>query len=168
MRSMLIPFRTVNRANDETPEPEDSALSLDDFASISAAIAEGDRSVDEILRGRDLTLGEWDAISAHHHQRIALDAMENDPPTLAETYAAAFTRAQDALKPVPKLTPEEWAAVSHEVASKGEDALAGRGLRRPDFLRLSRHWAAEVAKSPPLARRVFAASYALEKKRPKG
>lgn len=155
-------------ANEDAGPDGEAPLGLEAIAAISAAISEGDRPRDEVLRAHGLTPSAWDAIEARHNQRIALDAIENDPPALADAYAAAFVRAQDAIKPVPALRPEEWAALSHDVASKGDAALDARGLRKADFLRLSRHWARELAASPALARRYFAACYALDKQRSSG
>ncbi|WP_437646538.1 hypothetical protein [Sorangium sp. So ce362] len=150
---------------DVGPSADIDGVGIEDFATIGAAIAEGDHPLEDVLRAFGLTTAQWDAISAQHTRRIAADAFENDPSTLADAYAAAFARAQDALRPVPAMTPENWAAVATEVAARGDEALVTRGLRRPDFLRLSRHWARELSRSPAVAKRYFAAVYAEEQRR---
>jgi hypothetical protein len=134
------------------------------FAEISASIAEGDRPRDAILSARGLSAAAWDEVSAHYNGLIAADAVDADG-ALAEAFAAEFARAQDALKPVPAMTPEEWAQVASAVAGPdGAAALDARGLSSADYLRLSRRWARDLAHDPALARRYFAAMYAIEKR----
>ena len=125
----------------------DVGLSLEEFAALSAAIAEGDRSVPEILAARGLAAQAWREASLRFAHLLAED------DATAEAYTAAFTRNQDALRSVPALTPEEWADLVTEHATKGAAALARRGLRAADHLRLSRHWAKLLSVDHALAAR---------------
>jgi hypothetical protein len=129
-------------------------ISLEEFAAISAAIAEGDLPVDQVLASSDLTLARWSEISMFHSYGIASD------DAVADAYAEAFVRAQDRLKPVPSMTPEAWAALVVEMAREGPSSLARRGLRSSDHLRLTRHWAKKLGSDKALAARYATAFYA--------
>lgn len=132
------------------PSDRDSAfLSLDELAAISAAIAEGDRPLLEVLAAHRVTEQEWQDVTSAWSYRLAEDE------AAADVYAVAFVRAQDQLKPIPAMAPEAWAILVAELASEGRSALARRGLSAADYLRLQRHWARALG-----ADRALAAHYA--------
>lgn len=122
-------------------------MSLDEFAAVSAAAAEGDLPLDAVLATRSWTVAAWREISDAWSRGIAADE------ALAEAYAEAFVRAQDALRPVPAMTPEEWAVLVLDMAAEGPTALEKRGLRAADHLRLIRHWAKVLGADRGLAAR---------------
>ncbi|MFO0759566.1 MAG: hypothetical protein U0359_23945 [Byssovorax sp.] len=142
-----------------SPAPADAGdtLSLPEIAAITAAIAEGDRPAEAVLAERGLTLARWRDIST----RVAYLLAEDE--AAADAYAEAYCRAQDALKPAPDLTPEQWAELGAEVAAEGAAALARRSLRQADWMRLSRRWAATLARDRALAARYEKRRFALEK-----
>ncbi len=131
-----------------------TAISLEDFAALSAAIAEGDRPLDAVLAARSLTVPNWRDTSEVWSRVIAADESASD------AYAEAFVRAQDALRPVPVMTPEEWAMLVLEMADEGPSALDRRGLRMADHLRLTRHWAKALGADKALAARYAQRFYA--------
>lgn len=136
----------------------DRDLSLDEFALISAEISEGDRTRDAVLAAHELSAGAWRAASERWSYAIAAD------DDLADAYAEAFVRAQDQQKPLPAMTPEEWAGLVVEVAAGGRQALLRRGLSAADQLRLSRHWARALGGDKALAARYHEAFYAAQRK----
>jgi hypothetical protein len=137
--------------------PAPHGIGLERFATISAAIAEGDRSLSEVLRAHGVSGAAWSEAQAHHLRAIAADAMLSHTSNLAEQYAALYARAQDALKPVPAMTPEEWAWLELDIAARGQQALVDRGLTSGDHMRLSRHFAKELSANRALAKRHAAA-----------
>jgi hypothetical protein len=143
----------------DAPQTAPGGLSLERFATISAAIAEGDRPLPAVLAAHDLDEAVWQTATAHHTRLLAADAMDGDG-TLSERYAAAFARAQDALRPVPELTPEAWAELCVAMAGpRGAEALAERGLGTGDQLRLARFWAARLGRERETARRYHEAFF---------
>ncbi len=123
------------------------------YATASADIAEGDRSVAEVLAAHALSLEQWTEVSVYWAQRMS------DEPRVLMTFSDAFTKAQDAKRPLPALTVEEWAALGREilVAGSSTEALSARGLSAADHMRLVRHWARLLASDPDLARAYEAA-----------
>ncbi len=134
-------------------------LSLEAFAAVSAAIAEGDEPLDQILARYELDLEQWRVVSDQWSRIIAAD----EPA--ADTYAEAFALAQDGLKPLPEMTPEDWAELVVDVGAKGRAALARRALGQSDHLRLTRHWARVLGKDRTLAARYAEGFYRATTKR---
>jgi hypothetical protein len=138
------------------------SASIEQFAEVSAEIAEGDRPLTEILGLRGLSPEVWREVSAFYTRLIA-DAMESDDTGPADLFTAAFVRAQDAQRPIAPMTPEEWAALVMDVSRAGtEPVLSARGISSAHYLRLSRHWAKVLAGDKAQAQRYFQAFYALE------
>src|SRR5690349_18202463 len=107
-------------------------MSLEAYAALSAAVAEGDRTLDEVLRAAGVDPRAWRAAQVEWNHAIALDEMTDGAAGLATQFGDLFARAQDALKPVPELAPEQWAAISDDVVRHGTDVLARHGLTAPD------------------------------------
>ncbi len=143
----------------QSPDPTTpgDAPTIPEIASIAAAIAEGDRPAEAVLTERGLTLPRWRDISTRAAYLLAEDE------AAADAYAEAYCRAQDALRPVPDLTPEQWAELCMEMAADGPEALARRSLRHADWLRLSRRWAGALARERSLAARYEKRLFALER-----
>jgi hypothetical protein len=127
-------------ADDDPPH----GVTLERYAEICARLAEGDAPRSAVAADFGLALPAFEAVSAHWIKRLAADAMEGDGE-LSERYAAALAAAQDALRAVPALTVEEWAALEAAKAA-GDDVLAARGLSHADYLRLSRRWTRELTR----------------------
>jgi hypothetical protein len=134
-------------------------ITLERYASVCAAIAEGDRPLGEVLAAAALGAAAWRDVSEHYTRILAADAMNGDG-ALAEAYAVAFARAQDAIRPAPELSPEEWAELTVAVSGPGGAAvLAARGLSPADHLRLSRAWARRLAAERTTAKRYHEAFF---------
>ena len=143
----------------DAPPAAPGGLSLERFAALSAALAEGDRPLPALLAAHDLDEAVWQAATAHYTRLLAADAMDGDG-AVSDRYAAAFARAQDALRPVPDLTPEAWAELCVAMAGpRGAEALAERGLSAADHLRLTRAWAARLGRERETARRYHEAFF---------
>ena len=143
----------------DAPPAAPGGLSLERFAALSAALAEGDRPLPALLAAHDLDEAVWQAATAHYTRLLAADAMDGDG-AVSDRYAAAFARAQDALRPVPDLTPEAWAELCVAMAGpRGAEALAERGLGAADHLRLTRAWAARLGRERETARRYHEAFF---------
>jgi hypothetical protein len=134
-------------------------LTLQRFAEISAAIAEGDAPLPRVLAAHGLSADTWAAASQRWSLALAADE------ALADTYDEALVRAQDQRKPVPVMTPEQWASLVVEVAVDGAAALARHELSRADHLRLTRHWARALGADKRLATRFHEAFYAAQRAR---
>ena len=128
-------------------------MDLDTFARISAEVAEGTALLDDALARHGVTRASWETAQAATLRAVAEEAMGDGPTPLGDAYAEALAQARDALAAVPELTPEAWAELSAAVAAKGAPALAARGLRAPDYLRLSRRWSRVLASEPAIAER---------------
>jgi hypothetical protein len=79
-------------------------------------------------------------------------------------YTEAFSKAQDALGPVPRGDAASYARLIVDIQRAGGPAqpLAARGLSTADYLRLSRHWARVLSADPAKARAYFEAYQALQ------
>lgn len=138
----------------DTPESE---LSLEAFALVSAAIGEGDQTLTAVLAAHEIKPETWRKASEQWSLAIASDE------ALEAIYSEALVRAQDQQKPIPAMTPEQWAALSVEVAAEGRQALSRRGLGPPDLLRLARHWARALGADKALAARYHRAFFAAQR-----
>jgi hypothetical protein len=144
-------------------------ISMMEHARITAQIAEGDRLLKDVLAAEGVSENEWNDATVHWMNAMAADAAAKGAgAVVAIDYADVFGKAQDAIKPVPAMTPEEWAALTVEVLNAGGPAkpLAARNLSKADYLRLSRHWAKRLAANPAENKRFFATFEALTAQRP--
>lgn len=144
-------------------------ISMAEHARITALIAEGDRPLKDVLAAEGVSDDEWNDATVHWMNAMAADAAAKGAgAVLAIDYADVFGKAQDALKPVPAMTPEEWAALTVEVLNAGGPAkpLATRNLSKADYLRLSRHWAKRLPANPAENKRFFATFEALTAPQP--
>jgi hypothetical protein len=94
-------------------------------------------------------------------KRIGDDVLEHGQDArVPHVYSDAFSKAQDALKPVPEMDAATYAklVVDVQIAGGPEQPLALRGLSTADYLRLSRHWARVLSTDPGQAA-VFAEVY---------
>lgn len=135
-------------------------LTLEEHAAVSAEIAEGASPLARVLESRGLTPSAWHEATERVMRALADDARAHGADaTLPLVYSEAFTRAQDALRPIPDLSPEEWSALTALVEAAGDPraALVTRGLGLGDWLRLSRHWALRLARDPEARARFDAA-----------
>ena len=137
-------------------------MTLESFADLSAAVAEGDRLLPDVLAAAGLATAAWHEVSAHYTRLLAFDA--SGEGVLAERFAMRFATAQDALRPLPALTVEAWAELVVEVGARGSEALAARGLSEPDYQRLARHWPRALGKDRALAKRYHASFFAAAEK----
>ena len=150
--------------------PPAPRLTLEDHARISARIAEGDRSTKDVLDAEGIPEPEWNDATSYWMNAMAQDAAKKGAETtLALDYSDAFSRAQDALRPVPEMTPEEWAQLTVEILAAGGPArpLAVRTLSNADYLRLARHWAKRLSRDPAQNKRFMATFVALTAEPPK-
>jgi hypothetical protein len=142
----------------QPPAPPPPRITLEDHARISASIAERDRSMKEVLEAERIDESAWMDATSYWMKKMAEDAAQRGvEATLAIDYSDAFSRAQDAIRPVPEMTPEEWAGLAAEILIAGGPGrpLAARNLSQADYLRLARHWAKRLAGDPAQNRRYF-------------
>ncbi|WP_441292246.1 hypothetical protein ACSRUE_19220 [Sorangium sp. KYC3313] len=139
-------------------------VTLFDHAQISAEIAEGDRALARLLEARGLTEAQWHEVTLYWTQRMGDDVMDHaERARIPLVYSDAFSKAQDALRPLPAMDVEGYAALVAAIQAAGSPAqpLAARGLSTADYLRLSRHFARAMAAAPEQARRFFEVLQAL-------
>jgi hypothetical protein len=144
-------------------------VTLERFAFISAEVAEGDRSLLEVLERHQLSESQWNEVSQHWLLKIAEDAQANGAQCrLPLVYSEAFGKAQDSLKAVPTMAPEDWALLSVEIERTGgtDLPLARRQMSQADYLRLARYFAAELARNGQANARFRATYEHLQNTRP--
>lgn len=126
-------------------------IDLARYATISADLAEGDRSMKDVLEAHGLAQAEWDAASLHWATRMAEEARVS--PELAIAFSEAFAKAQDAKKPLPPYDVVGYATLMNEVESLGlARALGKRQISKADYFRLIRHWAKAIASDVALSK----------------
>ncbi|KYF68179.1 hypothetical protein BE11_36390 [Sorangium cellulosum] len=133
-------------------------VTLFDYAEISAELAEGDRALARVLEVRGLTEAQWNEATLYWMRRMGDDVMAHaERARIPIVYSDAFARAQDALKPLPAMDIEGYAALVGAIQATGSPAqpLAARGLSTADYLRLSRHFARAMAADAEQSRRFF-------------
>lgn len=135
------------------------SVSLEQFATISAALAEGTEPQSSVLARHGVTDALWLAAQVHWN-RVFFEEAEAGAHDATDAYARAFAAAQDALKAVPVLSVEAWAELTLDVAHEGGDALARRALTTADHMRLSRHWSSLLASDRQLSKQFAQAVFA--------
>lgn len=133
-------------------------LSIEQYAAITAELAELGADRAAVLAGHNLTLKQWTALSNEWTGRLAADACSGGD--LQNTFDSAFVATQDSLKPVPALSVDDWARIEREVRSKPA-ALANQGWSPQDWMRLCRHWARALAADRELAKAYASACHAV-------
>jgi hypothetical protein len=137
---------------------------MEEHARISARIAERDRAMKDVLAAEGVDETEWNDATMYWMNLLAEDARTKGPEAqLAIQYSDAFARAQDAIRPVPDMTPEDWAGLTAEILAAGGPArpLAARNLSTADYIRLARHWARRLSGDPSENKRFAGAFDAL-------
>jgi hypothetical protein len=133
-------------------------VTLFDHARISAELAEGDRTLEAVLEANRLTEAQWNEATLYWMKRMGDDALDHgERARIPLVYSEAFSKAQDALKPLPPMNVEGYAELVAAALATGSaaDALAPRNLSNADYLRLSRHFAQVLASDPVQAKRYF-------------
>lgn len=144
-------------------------ITLVQHAQIAARIAEGDVPLAKVLEAHALNEDQWNEATMHWMMRLGEDvAKHGATAALPHDYSDAFARAQDAIRPVPAMTPEDWAILTVEIQNTGGPArpLAIRNFSTADYLRLARHWAKVLSSDPIQGKRFFVAYEALQPKQP--
>lgn len=140
-------------------------ITLFDHAQISAAIAEGDRPLAEILTPRGLNEAQWNESCAYWMTRMGDDVREHGKDArIPRVYSDAFSRAQDSVKPAPPMDAAAYAKLVVDIQRAGGPAepLSARGLSTADYLRLSRHWARVLSTDPAQQKTFFETYQALQ------
>lgn len=149
-------------------EPNPPGITLEQVAAIKAALAEAGATLADVLAVHSLTREEWKRAETHFLEQMAQEALVGGETNLADAFAAAFAKAQDALAPVPNLTVEEWARLRFAISVVGvEKALGARALSTADYLRSERHFARIFARDVAAAERYSEAFYEAESNRQK-
>ncbi len=126
-------------------------ISLVTHAQISAELAEGTRSQDEILEQHGYLPEEWQTATIHWMGQLGEDVQTNGAQAeLPLVYSDAFARRQNELAATPSITPEQWAELQFDIEKEGglEVPLGSRQLSLPDYFRLVRHYSKRLAEDP--------------------
>lgn len=145
-------------SEDVTQQGAPHGITLLDHAQIAAEIAEGDRPTAEVLHARGLTEAQWNESTIYWMTRLGDDVREHGQDArIPHVYSDAFSKAQDAIKPVPSMDAASYAQLVVDIQLAGGPAqpLAARGLSTADYLRLSRHWASVLSSEPAQAKLYF-------------
>lgn len=151
--------------NDPTQGAAPMGIPLRTYAEVRAHLAEGGRTLGEVLAALSVERGAFDVAEVVWQRAFAEESLEGGD-AIAEAFATAFAATQDELRAVPELSPEAWAELSHEQArGDGVASLSARGLTPADYARLGRHWARILARGGATTDRYFTAFYALSRAR---
>ena len=134
-------------------EPE---LTLAEFATVSARLAEQDRPRAELLADLAISERAWTIEERAWIERMG-DRASAGAGTLAAEFADLFLDAQDQLSgPNEPRSLETYAALKVELerADKPKDRLDERGICFGEWMRLERHWNDCAAEDPETARRL--------------
>jgi hypothetical protein len=156
---------------DESDDAPPHGIDLERHACIAAELAEGNVASAQVLERHGLDERKWNESTTYWMPKIAEDAQKNGAQAkLAVVYSQAFGKTQDSLAPVPPMTPEDWATLTVEVQRDGDPgrALARRNLSLPDYIRLSRSFAARLSGDPVEQERFFARYLLLQPGSPEG
>lgn len=148
-----------------TDDAPPHGIELEQHARIAAALAEGGRPQAEVLEGFRVTESQWNDSTGYWMNELAGDAQKNGAQAkLPILYSNAYSEAQDALAPVPQMSPEEWAQLTVELQSEGGPGqpLARRNLSLADYLRLARHFAKRLSSDPDEQQKFFDRYLALQ------
>lgn len=132
----------------EPAAPPPHGLTLFDHATISAEIAEARMPLVEILAARSLVEAQWNEATAFWMGRMLEDVRAHrERARVAIVYSGAFGDAQDALAPVPPMSPEAYADLLADAQRDGDPkrALAARNLTQADYQRIGRHFARRLS-----------------------
>jgi hypothetical protein len=131
---------------------------IEAYAALTAALVEGDRAREEVLRDHGLDEAGWTAIDAVWQERLSR-AMDDDGdavPPLVAAYAAAFERARAALRRGSRvLSIEQYADATREIQRRGDPTgvLSQLGFTLTDFLRASEYWTRRMIDEPEILQR---------------
>ena len=125
---------------DVTQQGAPHGITLLDHAQIAAEIAEGDRPTAEVLHARGLTEAQWNESTIYWMTRLGDDVREHGQDArIPHVYSDAFSKAQDAIKPVPSMDAASYAQLVVDIQLAGGPAqpLAARGLSTADYSRVT-------------------------------
>ncbi len=160
-----MPGGTEGIKKSATQQGAPHGITLFDHAQITAEIAEGDRSTGEVLDKHELTEAQWNESTIYWMTRMGDDTRDHGQDArIPHVYSDAFSKAQDALKPVPPSSAASYAklVVDVQIAGGPAEPLAARGLSTADYLRLSRHWARVLSTDAEQSKVFFDAYQALQ------
>lgn len=129
-------------------------FTLEEHATLSAWLAEG-TPLAELLAQRSVTEELWNAATLAWTEAMAVDVRTHGTDArLPILYSEAFAAAQSSIRPVPELTPDDWARLQHRLETGNrEEVLAESGLRLADYVRLVRVWTRRLAEDPAASAR---------------
>lgn len=131
-------------------EPE---MTLEEYAKVSARVAEQDLPREKILDELELEERSWGIEERAWAEKIAGEAEKGDG-TLAAEFAKLFLVAQDELKkPHEPKSKEKYVSVKAELerANKPNEVLEKHEICFGEWMRLERHWADEASKDRTVA-----------------
>ena len=137
---------------------------LFDHAQLAAEVAEGDKPDAKLLEAHNLSEAAWNEATVYWMTRMGDDVMDHaEKARIPLVYSDAFSKAQDALKPLPAMDVDGYATLVAAIQHTGSPAqpLAARNLSTADYLPLSRHFAKAMAADAMRAQRLFESLQAL-------
>lgn len=144
------------------PAPRSSSappsLSLDAYAALVVALAEGALPREQLLRAQGLDEERWAALDADYQARLsqALDEEHEGVPPLIAAYDEAFARARAAAHPgEARLSLERFADATREIQRRGDPlaALGHLGITLADYLAASAQWTRRMLAEPEIGER---------------
>jgi hypothetical protein len=152
----------VSDGGDETQRPEAKPpveLTIEAYAELQVALAEGDRAAALVARGLDEAA--FDALDREMQAKLsaAMDEGGDGVPPLLAAYDRAIQRARAASPP--PLSLEAFARATAAIRATGDapKALARLGIGLEAYLRANGYWTPKLGADPALAA-AFAAAFA--------
>jgi len=144
-----MPVVEAPEASEAPKDPDPATVSIEQYAAISAELAQkgADRGV--VLRGHKLSVGGWAAIDRHWTRAIA-EQTERGERTLLTSFDVAYVATQERLRRPIGVPEYARILVGLERGEVGR-VLGDLELQLSDLMRLQRVWTKKIADTPKLA-----------------
>jgi len=134
------------------------SFAIEEYAEISAALAEPDVDREAVLAARGLDEAAFAEIDRACQDALsrAMEADDDGVPPLLAAYAEAFGRARARLAAdAGVISIERFGDATREISRRGDPVptLGRLGISLADFLRANEHWTRRMLEDPALLAR---------------
>src|SRR5262249_14665183 len=130
-------------------DPDPASVSIEQYAAISAELAQKGADRSAVLRGHKLSISGWAGIDRHWTRAIA-EQTERGERTLLTSFDVAYVATQERLRRPVGVPEYARILVGLERGEVGR-VLGDLELQLSDLMRLQRVWTKKIADTPKLA-----------------